>query len=108
MKLYRRHLRDQRKDLNEAHAKSMFVSDGAEVFQSIDHVGDKLLERLWRHLEAKGDKIGLDILDDMKRLDDVEDKVVKYMNDKATTQRPFIQRATQLGEKVLTALRGRE
>ena len=104
---HRRDLREQRKDINEAHAKSMFITDGAEVFHSIDHVGDKMLARLWRHLERKGDKVGLDMLDDIKRLDDVEDKVVKYMNDKATTQRPFLTRAAQAGERVLAYLRGK-
>ena len=105
VKQHRRHLREQRKDINEVQAKSMFITDGAEVFQSIDNVGDKLRKRLRRHLE--GDGIGLGILDDIDALDDVEDKVVKYMDDKATTQRPLLQRAAQAGERVLAYLRGK-
>ena len=100
---YRRDLRNQRQDINEATAKSMFITDGAEVFQTIDRVGDKLLERLRRHCE--GDSIALSIIDDIQDLDDVEDKVVHYMNDKATTQRPLLQRAARLGESVLVHLR---
>jgi len=104
---HRRDLREQRKDINEAHAKSMFITDGAEFFTIVDHEGDKIRARMRRRIIQIDDKILLDLLDEYERHDDLEDRVVMFMNDKATTQRPFLTRAAQAGERVLAYLRGK-
>ena len=103
----RRNLRNQREDENEIYAKSEYISDGAIDFYKIDHAGDILRARLRRRLEEMGDSIAIDILNEYDRLDDVEDALVRYMDNKAREQRPLIRRITKMTESFLQWTRGK-
>ena len=54
-----------------------------------------------------GDSIAIDILNEYDRLDDVEDALVRYMDNKAQEQRPLIRRITTITETVLEWARGK-